>query len=237
MSRLKPVVDIVNRLSAWLLLLAIGWLCWTAARLLWLLLAPPIAPALPIAALQNIPSSVADNSSLFAIFSEPNSAAVAAQPPPNVVLKGVLLAIPERLSSALLEVNGEVKNYRIGESLQDSGYTLVAVDWNAVVIADKASKQSVISMADAMPLDQRGLAANAIGNRRSSNTLNNDSIDSAWPQPTDIANANNAANNTDNNANSNNPTSAIGGAISELQQNPANYLSSGWCFKKYADIK
>ncbi|MFZ2554723.1 type II secretion system protein N [Psychrobacter urativorans] len=223
MSRLKPVVDILNRLSAWLLLLAIGWLCWTAARLLWLLLAPPIAPALPIAALQNIPSSVADNSSLFAIFSEPNSAAVAAQLPPNVVLKGVLLAIPERLSSALLEVNGEVKNYRIGESLQDSGYTLVAVDWNAVVIADKASKQSVISMADAMPLDQRGLAANAIGNRRSSNTLNNDSIDSAWPQPTDIAN--NAANNTDNNANSNNPTSAIGGAVSELQQNPANYLS------------
>lgn len=225
MSRLKPVVDILNHLSAWLLLLAIGWLCWTAARLLWLLLAPPIAPALPIAALQNIPSSVADNSSLFAIFSEPNSAAVAAQPPPNVVLKGVLLAIPERLSSALLEVNGEVKNYRIGESLQDSGYTLVAVDWNAVVIADKASKQSVISMADAMPLDQRGLAANAIGNRRSSNTLNNDSIDSAWPQPPDIASANNAANNTDNNAN-NNPTSAIGGAVSELQQSPANYLSS-----------
>lgn len=134
-----------------------------------------------IAPLQNTPSSVADNSSLFAIFAEPNSAVVAAQPPPNVMLKGVLLAIPERLSSALLEVNGKVKNYRIGESLQDSGYTLVVVDWNAVVIADGAGKQSVINIVDAMPLDQRDLAANAIRNRRSSNTFNNDSINSTWP--------------------------------------------------------
>ncbi len=224
MSRLKPLLDILNRFSGWLLLLAVGWLCWTAARLLWLMLAPPITPALPLAPLQNMTGSLTDNSSLFAIFADPDPAAVAAQPPPNVTLKGVLLAVPESLSSALLDVNGTVKNYRIGDSLQDSGYTLVAVDWNAVVIADAAAKQSVISMADAMPLDQRGMAANAISNQRLPDANNNNNLSaSALPQPMDIPNPN--ASDANTNTDSNNPNSAIDEAVNELQENPASYLS------------
>ena len=165
-TTLKPVLNTINRFSGWVLLLAVAWLCWTAARLLWLLLAAPLAPMLPPAALQNTSASGKDYSGLFAIFADPDPIAAAVQPPPNVNLKGVLLAMPESMSSALLDVNGEVKNYRIGDALKDSGYTLVAVDWNSVVIADASDKQTVISMPAAMPLDQSDMIAGAVSNQR-----------------------------------------------------------------------
>ena len=229
-SRLKPLLDILNRFSGWLLLLALGWLCWVAARLLWLLLAPPLAPALPLLPLQNLTGSVTDNSSLFAIFADADPIAASVQPPPNVILKGVLLAVPDSASSALLDVNGMVKNYRIGDSLQETGYTLVAVDWRSVVIADGAAKQSIISMADAMPLDQTGMAANGMSNQRlPNNTFNNDALASALPQTTlpnlDGAPLNSNDTNNEANPNANNPNSAIDEAVNELQENPASYLS------------
>ncbi len=221
-TRLEPVIPMLNRFAGWLLFIAIGWLAWTAARLLWLLLAPPIAPALPDVALQSSANVAVDNSSLFTIFAEPEAAVAAVQPPPNIILKGVLLALPESLSSALLDINGEVKNYRINDSLQGSGYTLVAVDWNAVVIADASDKQTVISMADSMPLDQTGMAANAIGNQRlSNNTANNAAPALPLPLPDEPSAM--ADNNADTSDTSN--PSPIEEAITELQDNPSGYLS------------
>lgn len=226
-TRLKSVVELGNRLSGWLLLIAIGWLCWVVARLLWLLLAPPVAPALPLQPLQNTAALNADNS-LFAIFADVEPAATPEQPPPNVALKGVLLALPESLSSALLDVNGVVKNYRIGDSLQDSGYTLIAVDWNAVIIADASDQQTVISMADAMPLDQRDMVANAVTNQRlPNNNALAPTLPESMPVPDDAtdeggdtenATANDAATASDSN-------SAIDEAVTALQESPASYLS------------
>lgn len=220
-GRLKPVIEILNKFSGWLLLVAIGWLCWTAARLLWLLLAAPAPPALPLLPLQNSAASATDHSSLFAIFADPIPVAAAAQPPPNVVLKGVLLAIPESLSSALLEVNGEVKNYRINDSLGDSGYTLVAVDWNAVIIADPADQQTVISMADNMPLDQRGMAAGALSNQR----LPDNNMLSVSPTSQDMPMLDGSSAEVTGATDANNPESAIDEAVTALQENPASYLS------------
>lgn len=222
-TRLEPVVIILNRASGWLLLLAIGWLCWTAARLLWLLLAAPVAPALPLVALQS-PTSGTDNSSLFAIFADPEPIAAAVEPPPNVGLKGVLLAVPASLSSALLDVNGEVKNYRIGATLKDSSYTLIAVDWNSVIIADAADKQMVIRMADALPLDQSDAAIGAVSNQRlpdNSALLNAPSMDiPAFDNGLD-----NNAESAVNGAGESNPQSAISEAVTALKENPASYLS------------
>lgn len=221
-TQLKPVVNILNRFSGWLLLLAIGWLCWTAARLLWLLLAVPVAPALPLLALQNPAASNTDNSSLFAIFADPEPTAAALQPPPNVGLKGVLLAVPTSLSSALLDVDGEVKNYRIGDSLKDSGYTLIAVDWNTVIIADAADKQTVIRMADALLLDQGDKAIGAVSNQR---LPDNNMLPGAPPaiQGNPMLEDGNAEQAGDNNDSS--PNSAIDEAVTALQENPASYLS------------
>ena len=215
-ASLKPVVNTLNRFSGWLLLLAIAWLCWTAARLLWLLLAAPLAPALPLAPLHNNAKSANDYSGLFAIFADPDPVATAVQPPPNVELKGVLIAIPESMSSALLNVNGEVKNYRIGEGLKDSDYILVAVDWNSVIIADANDKETVISMPEAMPLDQSDMLAGGVSNQRLPN--NNmlptapQTLQDTPPEPAETTDENN-------------PQSAIEEAVTALQENPASYLS------------
>ena len=220
-SRLKPIINTLNRFAAWLLLLAIVWLCWSAARLLWLLLAPPLAPALPLAPLQSTANSSTDYSGLFAIFADPDPIAAPVQPPPNVGLKGVLIAIPESLSSAMLDVNGEVKNYRIGDTLKDSDYTLVAVDWNEVIIADANDKEIVIRMPEAMPLDQSAMLAGAVSNQRlpDNNMLPNLSNaplpeqGSPEMQATGEASSDSA------------PQSPIDEAVTELQENPASYLS------------
>lgn len=220
-TSLKPVLNVCNRFAVWLLLLAIAWLCWAAARLLWLLLAPPLAPALPLVPLQDSALSAPDYSSLFAIFADPDPVAAVVQPPPNIVLKGVLLAIPESLSSALLEVNGEVKNYRIGDTLKDSDYTLVAVAWNEIVIADAIDKETVIRMPEAMPLDQSAMMANGVSNQRlqDSSMLPNAPV---APVP-DLGNTDNQAAATAPSDSA--PTSAIDEAVTELQENPASYLS------------
>jgi general secretion pathway protein C len=215
-TSVKPLINILNRCSGWLLLLAIAWLCWTAARLLWLLLAAPLAPALPLAPLQSSSASDKDYSGLFAIFSDPDPVTAAVQPPPNVGLKGVLLAIPESLSSALLDVNGEVKNYRIGDGLKDSHYTLVAVDWNSVIIADANDKQTVISMPEAMPLDQSAMLAGAVSNQRLPDT----SMLPTAPQP-----AQDIGTESTETGSESNPQSAIEEAVTALQENPASYLS------------
>ena len=220
-SRIKPIINTLNRFSAWLLLLAIIWLCWTAARLLWLLLAAPLAPALPLAPLQNTANSNTDYSGLFAIFADPDPIAAAVQPPPNIGLKGVLIAIPESLSSALLDVNGEVKNYRIGDTLKDSDYTLVAVDWNEVIIADAYDKETIIRMAEAMPLDQSAMLAGMVSNQRlPDNTMLPNSPNIPSPDQVNPETGPNGEASSEGE-----PKSAIDEAVTELQSNPASYLS------------
>ena len=220
-SRIKPIINTLNRFSAWLLLLATIWLCWTAARLLWLLLAAPLAPALPLAPLQNTANSNTDYSGLFAIFADPDPIAAAVQPPPNIGLKGVLIAIPESLSSALLDVNGEVKNYRIGDTLKDSDYTLVAVDWNEVIIADAYDKETVIRMAEAMPLDQSAMLAGMVSNQRlPDNTMLPNSPNLSSPDQVNPDTGPNGEASSEGE-----PKSAIDEAVTELQSNPASYLS------------
>ena len=217
-ASLQTVRNLLNRFAVWLLLLAIIWLSWTAARLLWLLLAPPLAPALPLLPLQNNSIANQDYSSVFAIFADPDPVAAVVQPPPNIVLKGVLLAIPEDFSSALLDVNGEVKNYRIGDALKDSGYVLVAVAWNEIVIADATDKQTVIRMPESMPLDQSAMIAGGVSNQR----LQNDNMLPNAP----LTNQNNIDNPVSAEATDESRSqSPIEEAVTELQENPASYLS------------
>ena len=220
-SRLKPIINTLNRFSAALLLLAIVWLCWSAARLLWLLLAAPLAPALPLAPLQNTANTSTDHSGLFAIFADPDPIAAPVQPPPNVLLKGVLIAIPESLSSAMLDVNGEVKNYRIGDTLKDSDYTLVAVDWNEVIIADAYDKEVVIRMPEAMPLDQSAMLAGAVSNQRLPDNSMLPNLSNA-PMPEQ---GNPEMQPNGDASNDSEPQSPIDEAVTELQSNPASYLS------------
>jgi general secretion pathway protein C len=221
MTYSKQLMGGLNRFGGWLLLLAIAWLCWAIARLLWLVLAPPQAPMLPVAPLQPAAVSTTDYASSFMIFEQPAAATAPAQPPPNVALKGVMLAMPEVNSAALLDVNGVVKNYRVGSLLESTGYKLIAVAWNEVIIADPSDKQVVITLTQPLALDQGQMAANNGAGQVSNNRLPSGSDLQANAMPNDAVTE---ATETDS-ADNSNPQSAITQAVDELKQNPASYLS------------
>ncbi|MDO5768505.1 MAG: type II secretion system protein N [Psychrobacter sp.] len=219
---LKPFLTWLNRLSGWLLLAAIFWLCWSMARLLWLILAPPLAPMLPIAPLQPAASAPTDYASSFMLFEQPASTTAPTKPPPNVTLKGVMLAVPEENSAALLEVDGKVKNYRVGTLLEGSDYKLIAVSWNEVILADPSDQQVVIALTKPMNLDQGQLAANGPAGTISNQRLGDNSLSSQAAMESANAQGSLA---TGGNAGNDNPQEAISEAVTELQQNPASYLS------------
>ena len=120
------------------------------------------------------------------------------------------------MSSALLNINGEVKNYRIGDGLKDSDYILVAVDWNSVIIADANDKETIISMPDAMILDQSKMLAGGVSNQR----LPNNSLLPTAPQALQETPSEPAVETSESS-----PQSAIEEAVTALQENPASYLS------------
>ena len=236
MSALKPWLARVQRTGVLWLLLAIFWLCWVAAQLLWLILAPPRAPMLPPVPLTPKSTMSAQNSSLFALFTD-DAPADTSTPPPNVSLTGVLLAEPASLSSAMLSVNGEVANYRIGSTLKGTQYTLVAVDWNTAVISDAQNKQTVVRLADNLSLDQNRPAPNTVQNAAlPANTNGLPAYDGLANLPNMIpsgpmVNPNAPANNPDDRDSGavapegNNPAEAIDSAAEALKNNPASYLS------------
>ena len=236
MDTLKPWLARVQRTSVLWLILAIFWLCWVSAQLLWLVLAPPRAPMLPAVPLSPQSSLSAQNSSMFAFFADDTPAAVSA-PPPNVSLTGVLLAEPASLSSAMLSVNGKVANYRIGSTLEGTEYTLIAVDWNTAVISDAQNQQTVVRLADNLSLDQNRPAPDAVQNAPlPANSKGLPAYDGLANLPSLMPNAPtdnptvppNSTDDRDSGAvtpEDSNPAAAIDSAAQALQDNPASYLS------------
>lgn len=249
---LSKIMDGLNRLAGWLMLLAVIWLCWGLARILWLVVAPPQAPNLNVVALQPKPVPTLDVSQTLALFEtapkrEPQTLKL---PPPDVKLLGVMLAKPSSMSSAVLNVNGEVASYRIGDDLGETGYYLDSVNWDGVIIANEAGNDVTIDMPTALDLNG-GLAEEGA----SSNQNKNSQLPSTLPKPEptrrrsmrellDRHNAEDAAdiegdgqggvNSNDDNGTSANTSAdsrtstakALENAASSLKQNPATYLSS-----------
>lgn len=223
-ARLKPIMAWLNRLSGWLLLLAVVWLSWAVARLLWLMLAPPQAPILPVTPLQPAATAPLDYASSFMIFEQPDALTESTKPPPNINLKGVMLATPEQYSAALLEVDGVVRNYRVGEQLINSTYKVIAVSWNQAILADPSDKQIVITLLQPMSLDQGQVVANNPAGPISNQPLpvNNNRLDAETMfDAEEVAPPSRNEGRSENN----NPQLAISEAVEELKQNPASYLS------------
>lgn len=171
----------LNRLSGWLLLFAIIWLCWSIARIFWLFLAPPLSPFLPVVEQQSQAAPTTNTSNALNIFmTPPSQPTVAKTPPPQVTLKGVMIASPDNLSSALLEFDGQVLNYRIGKPLGESGYKLIDVSWNQVIIADDNDNQVVLDMPPPLNMNQdinSNAASGDITNRRLPNASTTPNLD------------------------------------------------------------
>lgn len=156
---LEHVVAWLNRLSPLALLLSLLWLCWVLAQLLWLLLSPPTAPRLPVVALQPTAIQTVPQDT-YMVFANPIPQVPVNQPPPDVKVQGVMVATPTHLSSAILLMNGVSQGYGINDPLANSGYTLAAVFWDKVMIADANGQTVDIPLREPMQLDQPNAFAN-----------------------------------------------------------------------------
>ncbi|MCG8147014.1 general secretion pathway protein [Moraxella sp. PS-22] len=243
-GKLVPMA-VVEKLYPWLLLAAIFWLVWQLSQAIWLVVAPPKAPVLTPVPLQ--PNLVAQSANTNALdfFAQPTAPQAPAATPPDIKVVGVTIATPESQSYAILTANGKTLSYRINDMIDGSGYKLVKVAADFVMVADASGQTSKVPFGQPFFLDQSeairakaqangaagvgngsnmgqtptpslgGAATQAIGGAPVATSDPHDREDSA----PNIA-PSNAANTSPSGA-----SSAIGGAIQGLQQNASGYLS------------
>ena len=236
---------VVEKLYPWLLLAAIFWLVWQVSQAIWLVVAPPKAPALTPVPLQ--PNLVAQsaNSNALDFFAQPTAPQAPAATPPDIKVVGVTIATPESQSYAILTANGKTLSYRINDMIDGSGYKLVKAAADFVMVADASGQTSKVPFGQPFFLDQseairaKAQANGAAGGGNGSNMgqTPTPSLGGAAPQAIDGApvatgdphdREDSAPNMATSNGGSTSPSgasSAIGGAIQGLQQNASGYLS------------
>lgn len=246
-----PNTAALERLYPWLLLLVIVALTWLLAQAFWLVIAPPKAPNLPPVPLQ--PNMTAQNNTANAldIFAQPQAMQAPAAPPPDIKVLGVTVASPERFSYAIINANGKTQNYRVHDTIEGSNYVLTAVGRDYIMVSNGGGQPTKIQFGQPFSLDQsdaiKAKLAAAQGNGGITNPAMTNTIAPSTggmvgnpftppnqpmagarnggndenPQPTDTANPQNSSTNPQ----ANDSKSAIGGAVTGLQQNPAGYLS------------
>ena len=186
-----------DRVSPFILVILILYLCWKLAALFWWMVAPPQVMQFQSVQLGSKQAQI-PNISSFSLFSEPSSVAVNDQR--NYELQGVVIAYPSQLSSAVIKVDSDIQNYRVGQVIDNSDYTLSEVYWDHVILrqANGATKEVRFKGIDNGLYQPLGL-----------NTTQ---------APANTANTNN---NTPQS-----PNAAIGQAIEQMQQNHEQYLQN-----------
>lgn len=236
---------VVEKLYPWLLLAAIFWLVWQVSQAIWLVVAPPKAPALTPVPLQTNLVAQSANSNALDFFAQPTAPQAPAATPPDIKVVGVTIATLESQSYAILTANGKTLSYRINDMIDGSGYKLVKVAADFVMVADASGQTSKVPFGQPFFLDQsdairakaQANGAAGVGNGSNMGQTPTPSLGGAAPQaiggapvatgdPDDREDsAPNIAPSNAANTSSSGATSAIGGAIQGLQQNASGYLS------------
>ena len=236
---------VVDELYPWLLPAAIFWLVWQVSQAIWLVVAPPKAPALTPVPLQTNLVAQSANSNALDFFAQPTAPQAPAATPPDIKVVGVTIATPESQSYAILTANGKTLSYRINDMIDGSGYKLVKVAADFVIVADASGQTSKVPFGQPFFLDQseairakaQANGAAGVGNGSNMGQTPTPSLGGAAPQaiggapvatgdPHDREDS--APTMATSNGGSTSPSgasSAIGGAIQGLQQNAAGYLS------------
>ena len=221
-----------------LLLLALVWLAWALARLIWLVLAPPNVPNLPPVALQSSDTAPMSSNALD-IFAQPIASTPAQAepaPPPDIKVLGVTVASPARLSFAIINADGKTQSVRVGDLIAETDYQLFAVHADHIVLLASNGQQAQVKFGEPFALDQSD-AIRAKQSEAGSNsllpppspTLSTD----ASPMPSgnpdherdDPSEPASPSNLTPAPTQETGAKKALTGAINNLEQNPAAYLS------------
>lgn len=243
-GKLVPMA-VVEKLYPWLLLAAIFWLVWQLSQAIWLVVAPPKAPALtPVPMQTNLVAQSADSNALD-FFAQPTAPQAPAATPPDIKVVGVTIATPESQSYAILTANGKTLSYRINDMIDGSGYKLVKVAADFVIVADASGQTNKVPFGQPFFLDQseaikakaQANGAAGVGNGSNMGQPPTPSLGGAAPQAISGApvatgdphdredSAPTMATSNGLNTSPNGASSAIGGAIQGLQQNASGYLS------------
>lgn len=243
-GKLVPMA-VVEKLYPWLLLAAIFWLVWQLSQAIWLMVAPSKAPALTPVPLQTNLVAQSANSNALDFFAQPTAPQAPAATPPDIKVVGVTIATPESQSYAILTANGKTLSYRINDMIDGSGYKLVKVAADFVIVADASGQTSKVPFGQPFFLDQsdairakaQANGAAGVGNSSNMGQTPTPSLSGAAPQaiggaPVATGDPHDREDSAPNMATSNGAstspsgaTSAIGGAIQGLQQNASGYLS------------
>ncbi len=126
-----------DQLSAWILLVALVWLCWNLASLFWLALAPPKPPLERQVVLSGNTASSAPVLTGFSLFHQAPTAQAAAAPVSSMPmrLEGVFVATPMSRSAAVIHVGDQSRHYQVGQAIESTGLTLHSVQWNSVLLS------------------------------------------------------------------------------------------------------
>lgn len=236
---------VVEKLYPWLLLAAIFWLVWQLSQAIWLLVAPPKPPALTPIPLQTNLVAQSANSNALDFFAQPTAPQAPAATPPDIKVVGVTIATPESQSYAILTANGKTLSYRINDMIDGSGYKLVKVAADFVMVADASGQISKVPFGQPFFLDQseairakaQANGAAGVGNGSNMGQTPTPSLGGAAPQAISGApvatgdphdredSASTMATSNGANTSPSAASSAIGGAIQGLQQNASGYLS------------
>lgn len=245
----------IERLYPWLLLLTIVALTWLLAQAFWLILAPPTAPKLTPIPAQPSQMAQPMTANALDIFAQPQLPQAQASPPPDMKILGVTVASPARFSYAIINANGKTQNYRVHDTIEGTNYMLTAVGKDFITVASGGGQPVKIQFGQPFSLDQSDaihakLATSQAGvglNNLTGNTgtltnnviTNNPVVGNSVPT---VGTTGNPFSPTVNptppsggttNTSTNEPLdpddrgakAAIGGAVSNLQQNPTTYLN------------
>lgn len=189
-----------DRIAPVALAIAILILCWKLAALLWLLLAPPQVMQIERVELGSQQAQV-PNISSFALFQEAANTSAADQQL-NMTLQGVVQGYPSQFSSAVIKVNEVADRYRVGEMILGSNYSLSEVYWDRVILRNNSG------------------AVRELKFKGMENGLDQPIVPELNPNASNSNTGASAPANTQNTQ----PSSAIGQAVQQIQENRDQYL-------------
>lgn len=208
--------------APWLLFASIAALCWFLASTVWLAIAPPKAHQLELVSLQPRQSTVNVSGGIFSVFEAPKAAKPVSQPVVNTnfKLEGVFIASTREMSAALINANGKIRRYRVGTTLEETNYQLVDVSWDQALLEDSSGGQIELSLHDEFNLNAGAQknASSSSNNRVSSRSAQFSSSSMKATRPKSALGSSKRSAKEQMN-------DMFETAVSELQSNPAGYLS------------
>ena len=151
----------LDKLAPILFFLILIWLCWRLASLVWWFVLPPQTPVVHQVVMGSQQKMLPDIVR-FSLFEEQGQQPQAQQSV-NLPMKleGVMLAQPQYLSSAVIRINNKASSYRVGQTIDETAYSVAEVYWDHVVVKNENGQTQELNFGEPLALNTPELPANS----------------------------------------------------------------------------